>query len=433
MRWRLVAAVCVMALLLPARIITAAVAAIPEGRTSGDIIQSACGWHTDNVECLGSVPLGSLPGRIDLPEGAALHEDYLYVASKSSLRIFEVSQPARPRLLSYEVFSSAGFTAAARAQNYNNFGPATNGEILLLPVEDAENYPTVVIDVRDKTDPRAIATVETNNQEVKWECLLDCRWAYGGTTGRILDLRDPSAPRRLESLWHDDLRFDNPRFLGRISTLNAWAVSEVRPGVVVTGSVPMYVLDARRDPRNPRVLMSSDGAPWSYGGARWPAKGSARHIISFSYVPGLSPDCRVRMVDPPDERAESGLATWETGPRARHGLVHVADVYQLDNGTYQDGDPPVSGECGVMDFDPHPAYRRTGLVALAASFHGVKFLRVDRNGQIHEVGHFLPQGGATDDGRWIDEDTFYTIDVFGPDQSVAAGRMHILRFKEGLW
>ena len=105
----------------------------------------------------------------------------------------------------------------------------TNGEILLV-----ENQGTLfVIDVRDKTDP--VVQAELTGADVHTiTCVLDCTYAYG-ENGKIFDLRDPSAPKLLAKDWTD--------LLPDIESFHD--VTEVAPGMILTASQPISLIDAR--------------------------------------------------------------------------------------------------------------------------------------------------------------------------------------------
>ena len=92
-------------------------------------------------------------------------------------------------------------------------------------------------------------------------------------------------------------------------------------------------------------------------------------------------------------------------------------------GTGIDGNPPVSAlGCSATWFQEHPDFRNGGLVAGAYFDHGTRFLRVDRHGQIEQVGYFTPAAGSTLTTLWASDDLVYAID-FGHG-------IDILRFKD---
>ena len=76
---------------------------------------------------------------------------------------------------------------------------------------------------------------------------VDCSYAYG-SEGQIVDLRRPSHPK-LVGDWAKAAQKQ-----AHIKFLNFHDVTEVRPGLVLTASQPIVLLDARRDPVHPKVL-----------------------------------------------------------------------------------------------------------------------------------------------------------------------------------
>src|SRR3712207_9191556 len=93
----------------------------------------------------------------------------------------------------------------------------------------------MVIDVSDKTDPKVMSTLEDADDHTV-SCVLDCTWVYG-SEGTIVDLRDPENPRLSESNWQtDDIETEHD-------------VTEVSPGIVLTSTQPLKLLDARSEER----------------------------------------------------------------------------------------------------------------------------------------------------------------------------------------
>src|SRR3712207_2335641 len=121
----------------------------------------------------------------------------------------------------------------------------------------------MVIDVSDKTDPKVMSTLEDADDHTI-TCVLDCKWAYG-SEGTIVDLRDPAKPRLAKTEatgWQtDDIEQEHD-------------VTEVSPGIVLTSTQPLKLLDARTDPENPTVLASTQKEPGRFVHANlWPNGG----------------------------------------------------------------------------------------------------------------------------------------------------------------
>ena len=365
------------------------------------------GFTSEGVSWVTNVPLSGLP----TATGGRLVGRYFYVRGLSNLEIYDVSKPLDP--VRVGVLDLAAPCTDALED------PDTNGKILLFTV----GCPTTrsggtlsgdlhVIDVTDKTAPQVIATLGGQGSHT-YSCILDCKWAYGSHNGNIVDLRDPSNPKVLKRSWSAQLSFFNPP--GFYTEYKAHDVTEVAPGIILTASTPMYVLDARADPTRPQVVARSDGSPYSFGGTAWPNRGTNRIVLSWSEAL-QTPRCEMRDAGK-NSSLDSAFKTWDSSGWKRTGLLTGSDVYYVDNGTYTDGEPAFSGGppgvggCSASWFDVHPDFDRNGgLVAHAASGHGVKFLDISRTGRIAEKGYFLPHGGNTVAAYWITDEIVYTTD-----------------------
>ena len=188
------------------------------------------GFNSDNVEYVGYVPFEA-----GTATGAKAIGKYFYVTSWKDFSIYDISDPEAPTLLSKTLFvedtadQGTGF-------RFENEDVATNGRILVfsqqLPVAHVFVY-----DIEDKTNPVLIGHLTEGGAHTS-ECLLDCKWLYG-SNGNIIDLRDPDgaeAPRGEVD------RTDMP-------ATGSHDVNEVAPGLVLTSSRPVMLLDARKDPR----------------------------------------------------------------------------------------------------------------------------------------------------------------------------------------
>lgn len=363
------------------------------------------GFSSDNVEWLGTVPLPP-PGFPTVTSGKLIGR-YFYVTGLDGIAIFDVSDPPSPRLLSTLRFP--GDMVAHEDVD-------TNGRILVTSVGTSPSSGTggslVVIDVSDKENPRVVSRVPQAAAHT-YTCLLDCRWAYAGDTGLVVDLRDPSDPKVSPRRWNAGLPAFAPPLV--YTSGGAHDVTEIRPGIVLTASVPMYLLDARKDPTRPRLMAQSDGSPHSFGGVAWPNNG--RDAIGLSWSESYQPPrCEIR--DAANGTSfESAFKTWDMRD-VKTGLITGRDRYYVRNGTYVDGEPAYSGGppgfagCSASWFEPHPNFSRGGLVALAATSHGVKFLDVDRRGRIEEVGYFLPHNGNAVSAYWITDRIVYSTDAY---------------------
>ncbi|MGH2969043.1 MAG: LVIVD repeat-containing protein [Solirubrobacteraceae bacterium] len=321
--------------------------------------------------------------------GGQLVGDYFYVTSWKDIAIYDVSDPVHPELMSR---TSIGF-------KFENEDVSTNGEVLLFS-EQAPSETLHVWDVRDKRAPREVGTLPGAGTHTA-TCLLDCSYEYGSyhllgprgpaTAGEIVDLRDPSNPRRAGD-WAGGI----PGFTGK-----SHDVTEVAPGRVLTASMPILFLDARSDVTRPRLLARGTNVSKQQHTARWPNGGRDRFVLT-SYETNAHPQC---------DETSAEFATWDASKWRSTGTFTPIDEFRASNGTFVDGSPPANVlGCSAHWFEAHPDFRDGGLVAVGFYDHGTKFLRVDRRGQIDEAGWFLPPGAETSAAYWITDEIVYTVD-----------------------
>ena len=349
------------------------------GATAGP---SEGGMSSDNLEFLQFVPfeVGTATGANFWEQGK---DRYMVITSWRSFSIYDINDPVNPVRISTTPF---GF-------RFENEDVATNGEIMLFSEELGPNPGTLhVWNIEDVTNPVEVATVPGAGQHTT-DCLLDCTWAYG-SDGAITDLRDPENPKLLSEKWGDDMPAGN----------NGHDVNEVAPGLVLTSTNPMMVLDARNDPAHPELLAVSEQMPAFVHSNDWARNAKDRWALSTgeTWTPGNT-TC---------SEADAGLTTWDTsGWRETHTLRKV-DTVVMKNGTYADGNPPVNAPFGCSShwFETHPDFRDGGLVVGGWYNHGTRLHKVDANGKITEVGYFLPHAGGTSGAYWVTKRVIYAVD-----------------------
>lgn len=359
------------------------------------------GWVAGPVEHVLTVP-EEAGGAVD----GVLHDDYLYVSSWRSFSIYDVSEPLVPRRL-----STVGLGPAL----YNE-QPQTNGDILLLSL-DLSWGPSVpgappgapaggrvleIYDVSDKSDPQHIGRYTSAQWDHLWTCLDDCRYAYSAY-GTILDLTDPTNPQRIGD-WRDRAGA-NPRLLHHIT--------EVAPGRVMVGSVPMFLLDTT-DPAQPRVLATAapptTAPPFGLlvpesipARVRWPQDTEDRFTLVTMETP-FSSRC--------DDQSGK-VHTFDTTDWDETGTFELVDTFQIDtNGTPNEGLAAhnVMG-CGAYGSDVHPEFDDGGRTAVVFFEHGLRLLDIDGEGTISEVGGFLGHGGNSVAPIWVTDEILYSLDL----------------------
>jgi hypothetical protein len=323
--------------------------------------------------------------------GQAVGDTYFVAGWQTGVRSYDISDPENPVELDH----------LPEVSHNENEDLATNGKILLLSKfnrADPVNQ-LAVIDVSDPKDMKVIATLPGAGSHTM-ECLYDCKWAYGSGSkqandGIIVDLRNPKKPVLLDKKWSD------------VTGVPAHDVTEVRPGLVVTSSTPMYALDTT-DPANPKILTKTpDNAPHTGHNNIWPRGGKDRFMLSASET---SANGRCELYSDDDGRT---LQVWDTRSWRRGGFK-PAGGYTLD---HSEGHPPVDA-LGVQGCSAHwaheqPGFRNGGLVAMAAWSHGVRLLEVSSSGGIKEVGWFLKDVHGAVDVEWVTDRIVYVIEVGG--------------------
>jgi hypothetical protein len=232
-------------------------------------------------------------------------------------------------------------------------------------------------------------------------CILKCQYLYG-SGGAIIDLRDPAKPEIVGN-WGEGM-----------PATSAHDVTEVAPGLVLTSSRPVMLLDARKDPLHPKLLGLGDDEAIT-GGVHsniWPRLAKDKMFLLSSET-NFQGRC---------SGANGAFMSWDASKYKKTGSFRLLDIWQLDNGTYQDGSPAVQASgCSAHWFDDHPDFHNGGLVALASYDHGTRIMDVAPNGKISQAGYFLPYGGTTVAAYWMTDEIVYGIDL--------ARGIDILRFK----
>ncbi len=337
---------------------------------------SAGGVSSDNVEHVQFVPF-----EVGTATGARVVGKYLYVTSWKSFSIYDISDPAAPVRLSTTPF---GF-------KFENEDVATNGEIMIFS-EELPRASVHVWDVEDKSNPTELAVLAGAGQHTM-SCLLDCKWLYG-SDGNIVDLRDPAAPKLMKEKWGEGMPVNGGH-----------DVNEVAPGIVLTSSDPMLLLDARTDPRHPKLLAVAEPMQEFIHSNAWPNMGKDKFALASgeTWTPGTDARCK-------DKAA--GLSTWDGSKWKQTKTITMVDVWRPKNGTVSDGNPVVNAPFGCSShwFQEHPDFRNGGLIAAGFYNHGTRFLNVAGNGKIEQVGWFIPHGGGTSAAYWVTDEIVYAID-----------------------
>ncbi len=335
----------------------------------------------------------TLPLEVGSVQSMAVRGNRLVVQGRAGLALYDVSDPAEPRLtgrlpLTYRSFeddlqvSPDGATALLRESG------------IIGGVDDVLH----VFDLRDPAAPREVAALPV--PDGSFACVLGCQWAYG-SQGTVIDLRRPDRPR-VAGAWS--------------SRQQAGPVQEVAPGIVMTTPVK-GVFDDRiltfaaldvSDPLNPRVIARGDSpnVRYSYRAAGW-KQGSDGIVLMQAIFNGESLTCG---------RQQGPLLAYDASEAALTGRFTRLGRSEVRTGTYTDGSPAVVATlaCDGYGFQKHPSFQNGGLVVQSHGEHGTRFVQVDGTGQFREVGFFLPFGTLTTDAEWAsdrpDERIAYALD-----------------------
>jgi len=326
-------------------------------------------FASDNVEFVAHVPLNNDSA------GGALVGKYFYITSSRGLLIYDVSTPESPSMVSFLPLPQDPYFAEE--------DPDTNGSILLVGAFGDLN----VIDVEDKTNPQILATLADADAHTT-TCVLDCKWSYN-SDGQIIDLRKPAAPK-IAGNWGKGMLAESGH-----------DVTEVAPGLVVTSTNPMMLLDARDDPAKPSLLASTERLGGRYiHGNLWPRGAKDRFLLAGGESGAGS--C--------DSEGDSGsLMTFDARSWRKTRTFRMIDEYIMGTGVPTDGKMPAVLFCGHW-FDTHPDYRNGGVVAMAWYEHGTHLFDVSGKGKIKEIGYFLPLAGSTSAEYWLNDEILYTVD-----------------------
>jgi len=333
------------------------------------------GFASSNVEFLGNVPLHADTA------GARIRDGYLYVTSSHELTIYDISDPVLPKPLSTLPIPEQPYFATEDVD--------TNGKVLLI----ATLQSLLVIDVRDKTLPKLAGVLQGGGSHTV-SCVLDCSWSYA-SNGQIVDLRDPAKPRAVGN-W-TAARAGGPGA--------SHDVTEVSPGIVVTSTETIWVLDARRDPVHPKILATGSTPDQRFIHANlWPRGGKDRLLLvgGETSEAGTGTSC--------SGQKAGAFMTWDTQGWQTSKKLRLLDSYRPAVQT------PTTGGAAAYEtfcshwFTPRPGWKDGGQLAVGWYEHGTRFLQVSPAGKIKEIGYFVPVATTASAAYWVTKDIVYVLD-----------------------
>ena len=360
--------------------VTIAALAVPAagGPTAG-------GLATDNVEFIRHIPIAQNG------VGGRLIGKYFYMNDQNKIMVYDIADPENPEMI--------GFVAMPQEWQFSREDIDGNGNILVVPntvsgqndgnvqTQSAANA-VYIIDVEDKTNPTIVSKVPGAAQHTV-SCILDCKWAYG-SGGNIIDLRDPSNPKLAKAKWGDGMPAGN----------GGHDVEEVAPGIVMTATQPMMLLDARKDPTRPKLLAVSERKEDYMHQARWPGTMKDRFLLAASETT-MNGRC---------SENSGSFQTWDARTWKKDGTFRLIDKFVPVNGIVVDGNPVAQRNCTAHWIEQHPDFKNGGYVAAGFYDHGTRFFEVTSTGKIKEAGYFMAYAGQASAAYWITDEIVYTVD-----------------------
>jgi hypothetical protein len=407
----------------------AALPTVPEGPLVGPVGPGFFATANANLEL--NIPINSGTA------GARLVDDTLLVSDQNGLTVYDASDPSLPVV--------QGFVAIPQQYYFTEEDVPSNGEIALIG-QFGDLTPSIRLNVVDVTlddnlggQPMVIGTLEGLDEHT-FECARDCTYAYG-SAGAIIDLTDPTNPTDIGE-WDDAVKAQIDPATGDAYAFKASThdVTEIAPGILLTSSNPMFLLDIRETPATPKVIGTGSftdnrfihASLWPYHGALpldaanpaadgWEPDWNAfdKHVlVGGETAPlgfGCGKDDGAFMTMSWTRTANDATAGGE--PDADAGMVRMVfdpnngdgDEYKPEGGTFTDGGSPYSQYCTHW-FTTKPGYRDGGLLAMGWYEFGVRFLEIADDGGISETGWLIPMGGSTSAAYWADDDTILTAD-----------------------
>lgn len=359
--------------------------------------------------------------------GARVVGNKLYVTTTKDLQIYDITDPVNP--------VRQGSTTVD--VEFENEQVPTDGKILGISAQTSsvttQAAPCVadleairgcllLFDVRDATAPKLVQSIKSAGDHTS-TCVTvagqTCAYMYG-SSGSVTDistaLTSPAPITESDKNWLDGLG-PQLRAQGWGGTLprRTHHQTEVRPGVLLTASVPQMLISVNPEdggsPVAPKLLAYAShlAAPDNQSrfthSVEWPQAGGSKIMLSGGET-NFEPTCG------PDNGAFSTFTVQSGNSSAP--VFSYADQYKLKEGTYTDGNTPAGGfklGCSVHWFEQHPSFKDGGLVALSAYESGTRFLDIGSDGSITEKGFFLPVDSSASAPHWApDGKTLYVID-----------------------
>jgi hypothetical protein len=345
------------------------------------------GVTSDNVEFVQHLPIAQNG------VGGRVVGKYFYANDQNKVMIFSLKDPLNPEMI--------GFVPMPQEWLFSREDLDGNSKVIVVPNtvnSSADGTPRTstnalyIIDVEDKTNPVIVGTLPGAGSHTS-SCVLNCKYVYN-SNGQIIDIRKPSAPKLLKTKWGD----------GKPAQ-SAHDVEEIAPGIVLTSSNPMLLLDARKNPGNPKLLAQSPPIAnvAVLHSTRWANNAKDKFFVAGSeqnFVARCGAETNGHLFT---VSAKNWKKTKTLGP--------VLDRHYETNGTYIDGKPAANqGGCSSHWLELHPTFKNGGLIVHSRFEHGVRFMDISSKGKIKEVGYFMPWAGMSGAAYWVTPRIVYSLD-----------------------
>jgi hypothetical protein len=382
--------------------------------------------RTDNVEYLGRFPehFGTAGGR--LSEDGSL----FYLTDPRGVFVYDTSDPESPELLgSLQLFQTG--TGVALAQE----DPDTDGHILLV---DAALTPTGssalrVVDVSDPTDLKVIGSVSTVDHT--WTCVTGtidtgetrgCAYAYG-RTGHIIDLTDPTKPENLPLTWRKSVGGSGVASMGdRGNSPYVHDLTEIRPGLVMSAGASAVLMDTT-DPAKPvEVARIQDLGRFSalgYHSVEWKVGEDGRLdryvVLGTEITPppssgglGAGSDCEgdTAVIEVWDASEVVALVEGDEDAPTSPKFTRTDTFDAAGRGIFLLGQSPGNQLYCAHWMDISPTFAGGGRLAISYYDRGTRFVDVDADGKMTEIGWIVAAEGHSGSARWITDEVVYIMD-----------------------
>ncbi len=319
--------------------------------------------------------------------------------------------------------------------------PSTDGRTLLVDGDTLAGASAGlhVLSIEDPTDIQVLGS--WNGSDHTWTCVTDiasgngCGYAYG-RSNNIIDIRDPENPVRVSTGWKDAVGEG-----GYVHDL-----TEVRPGLVWSAGAQPVLMDTT-DPAAPKPLVVTTlfdhaspndtlhrpNRSWSqfgYHSVEWPRAGADDFALMGTELGGAASDCTddEDIIETWDARpVRAALSTYEARIAAGEDRETVrADVFgtkadkvdfvRLDSykaserGIFLTGQALASEMYCAHWMEAERGWSNGGRIAAGYYNRGARFIEVDGDGMMTEIGWFTGADAYTASVQWIDDETVYVHD-----------------------